>query len=56
MLGLLLAFFWPTREIRFILKESQNKTDIISAGIAQKNKEALETEFNQIMTAIRRLK
>lgn len=56
MLGLLLAFFWPTREIRFILEESQQKTDIIAAGIAQKNKETLESEFASVMTSLRRTK
>ena len=56
MLGLMIAFFWPTREIRFILEERQDKTEIISAGIAQKNKDALESEFTDIMTALRRSK
>ena len=54
MIGLFLAFYWPTRDIRFILKESEGKTEIISAGRSAKNKLALEAEFTRILTSFRR--
>jgi hypothetical protein len=54
MLGLFMAFYWPTRDIRFILKEShEGKTEIFSAGRSIKSKLALEEEFNKIMTSLR---
>ena len=54
MIGLFLAFYWPTRDIRFILRESEGKTEIISAGRSAKSKLTLEAEFTRIMTSIRR--
>jgi cytochrome c biogenesis protein len=54
MIGLFLAFYWPTRDIRFILKETEGKAEIISAGRSQKGKLALETEFARIMETLRR--
>jgi len=56
MLGLVLAFYWPTREIRVILEESQGKTEINAGGIASKNREAFKSEFEKMMTSLRRLK
>lgn len=53
MAGLFLAFYWPPRDIRFILKDSGAKTEIFSAGRATKNKPALESEFQRIMTSLR---
>lgn len=52
MIGLFLAFYWPTRDIRFILKETEGKTEIFSAGRSVKSKLALEEEFNKIMTSL----
>jgi cytochrome c biogenesis protein len=54
MIGLFLAFYWPTRDIRFILKETEGKTEIISAGRSLKSKLALEAEFARIMESLRR--
>jgi cytochrome c biogenesis protein len=54
MIGLAFAFYWPTREIKVILEESQGKTEIIAGGIASKSREALQSEFEKIMTSIRR--
>jgi cytochrome c biogenesis protein len=54
MIGLFLAFYWPTRDIRFILKETEGKTEIIAAGRSIKSQLALETEFNRITTSLRR--
>jgi len=54
MIGLFMAFYWPTRDIRFILKETEDKTEIISAGRSAKSILALESEFTRIMTSLRR--
>lgn len=56
MIGLALAFYWPPREIKIILKEMQGKTEVIAGGIASKNMEAFQSEFEKIMTSLRRLK
>ena len=53
MIGLILAFYWPTQDIRFILKYIDGKTEIFSAGRSAKSKLALEEEFNKIMTSLR---
>jgi cytochrome c biogenesis protein len=54
MIGLAFAFYWPTREIKVILEESHGKTEVIAGGIASKSKEALQSEFEKIMTSLRR--
>jgi cytochrome c biogenesis protein len=54
MVGLCVAFFWPPREIKIILDESQNQTDIMAGGIATKNREDFQSEFDKIMESIRR--
>jgi len=54
MIGLAFAFYWPTREIKVILEESQGKTEVIAGGIASKSREALQSEFEKIMTSLRR--
>jgi len=56
MVGLFLAFYWPSREIKIILQEDNNQTTILTAGIATKNKEAFQSEFEKIMTALRKAK
>ncbi len=56
MIGLAFAFYWPTREIKVILEESQGKTKVIAGGIAYKSREALQSEFEKIMTSLRRLR
>jgi cytochrome c biogenesis protein len=54
MIGLFMAFYWPTRDIRFILREThEGKTEIISAGRSAKSKLALESEFTRIMASLR---
>ncbi|TEU08235.1 MAG: hypothetical protein E3I52_02200 [Candidatus Aminicenantes bacterium] len=53
MIGLAFAFYWPTREIKVILEESQGKTKVIAGGIASKSREALQSEFEKIMTSLR---
>jgi len=54
MIGLAFAFYWPTREIKVILEESQGKTEVTAGGIASKSREALQSEFEKIMTSLRR--
>jgi hypothetical protein len=56
MIGLAFAFYWPPREIKIILEESEGKTGVIAGGIASKNKEALKSEFDKIMASLRRSK
>ena len=54
MLGLFLAFYWPPKDIRFILAETEEKkTEIISAGRSQKSALGLESEFTRIMSSFR---
>jgi cytochrome c biogenesis protein len=54
MAGLFLAFYWPTREIKLVLEETQGKTDIAAGGLAAKGRDAFEAEFQDIMSAFRR--
>lgn len=54
--GLVLAFYWPTWEIKAVLEESQGKTDIIAAGASAKSREAFGAEFEKIAAALRRSK
>jgi cytochrome c biogenesis protein len=56
MLGLFLAFYWPTREIRIVLEESQGKTEISAGGITAKSREAFQSEFDGLMNALRKTK
>jgi cytochrome c biogenesis protein len=56
MIGLGLAFYWPTWEIRAVLEESQGKTEVIVGGIAAKSRESLQSEFEKIVAAARRSK
>jgi len=56
MLGLGLAFYWPTWEIKAVLEESQGKTELIAGGIAAKSREAFGAEFEKIASALRRSK
>jgi cytochrome c biogenesis protein len=56
MLGLFLAFYWPTREIRFVLEESQGKTELTAGGITAKSREAFQAEFESITSAVRKIR
>jgi len=56
MLGLGLAFYWPPREIKAVLEESQGKTEVIAGGIAAKSRDSFRSEFEKIMTSARRPK
>jgi len=54
MLGLGLAFYWPHWEIKAVLEESQGKTEVIAGGIAAKNRDSFQAEFEKIMMSARR--
>jgi len=56
MAGLVLAFYWPTRELKIILEDSQGKTDLTAGGISIKSREAFQTEFESIINSIRKRK
>lgn len=56
MIGLAFAFYWPSREIKIILEETQGKTGVTAGGIASKNREDFQSEFDKIMTSLRRLR
>jgi cytochrome c biogenesis protein len=52
--GFFLAFYWPPREIRIVLEESQGKTEAILGGIASKSREAFQAEFDSLLESLRR--
>ncbi len=52
--GLFLAFYWPPREIRAVLEEGRERTDIVAAGHAAKNREAFAAELDGIVNSLRR--
>ncbi len=56
MVGFFLAFYWPSREIRILLKEKEGRTEIIAGGLAAKSQEAFQSEFEKIMSGLRRSK
>jgi cytochrome c biogenesis protein len=56
MLGLLLAFYWPTREVRILLEAVSGKTEVTAGGLSAKSREAFEAEFEAIMSALRKTK
>ncbi len=56
MIGLLISFYWPTREIRVALEGIGNKTEITAGGIAAKSKDTFTSEFKNITESIRRSK
>jgi len=56
MFGLCIAFFWPPREIKLVLEESNGKTNIAAGGIATKNREDFQAEFENMIQSLRRSK
>jgi cytochrome c biogenesis protein len=56
MIGLFVAFYWPTKEIKVILEESLGRTELTAGGLAPKNREAFLSEFNSFMTTLGRTK
>jgi cytochrome c biogenesis protein len=56
MVGLCLAFYWPTREVRLILEESQGKTEVAAGGLSAKSQEEFRREFDDLMGGLRKAK
>jgi cytochrome c biogenesis protein len=56
MVGLILAFYWPPREIRLVLEAKEEKTDIYAGGITPKSRETFESEFAGIIQILRKIK
>jgi cytochrome c biogenesis protein len=54
MTGLFLAFYWPTRELKIILEDSQGKTEVTAGGMATKSRESFQIEFASIINSIRK--
>ena len=52
--GFFLAFYWPPREIRIVLEETQGRTDAVLGGIASKGREAFQSEFDSLIESLRR--
>lgn len=55
MAGLFLALYWPIREIKVVVERRDSQTEISAGGIATKNHDAFKSEFQEIMTSIRRI-
>lgn len=56
MLGLMVAFFWPPREIKAVLTGEQKATSFTVGGIASKSRESFIPEFHAVMESARRKK
>jgi cytochrome c biogenesis protein len=56
MLGLGLAFYWPTWEIKAVIDEVQGKADVVLGGLASKSREAFAAEFETLISPLRRQK
>jgi cytochrome c biogenesis protein len=52
--GFLLAFYWLPREIRVVLEEGRDRTDVTAGGHASKSRENFQAEFEDIMNSLRR--
>jgi cytochrome c biogenesis protein len=52
--GFFLAFYWPPREIRVVLEESRDRTEITAGGLASKGREDFQAEFDDLMNTLRR--
>lgn len=53
MLGLGLAFYWPPQEIKIIIEPREKKTEIFAGGLASRNREAFQAEFEMILSNLR---
>jgi cytochrome c biogenesis protein len=52
--GFFLAFYWTPREIKAVLEEGRERTEVTAGGLASKNREGLQAEFDDIMNSLRR--
>jgi hypothetical protein len=46
--------YWPPREIRAVLEEGRDRTEITAGGHAAKGRESFEAEFEALMDSLRR--
>jgi cytochrome c biogenesis protein len=53
-IGFFLAFYWPPREIKVVLEEVQGKVEVTAGGQASKNREAFQSEFENVFELLRR--
>ncbi len=51
--GIFLAFYWPSREVRVVLEETQGRVEGFAAGEAAKGREAFQAEFDRIFDDLR---
>ncbi len=56
MAGLVLAFYWPTWEIRALLEEGKGQTEVHLGGIAAKSRDRFAIDFAAIVNLLRRPK
>ena len=52
--GFFLAFYWPPREIKAVLEEGRDRTEVTAGGHASKSRESFQAEFEDIMNSLRR--
>lgn len=52
--GFFLAFYWPPREIKFVLEEGLDRTEVTAGGHASKGRESFQAEFDSLMDSLRR--
>jgi cytochrome c biogenesis protein len=52
--GFFLAFYWPPREIKVVLEEGRERTEVAAGGIASKGRESFQAEFDEILNSLRR--
>lgn len=55
MLGLFAAFYWPSRTLRFHLADFGSHAEIAAGGESKKNREEFRSEFQSILSELRRV-
>ena len=54
MFGLFVTFYWTSREIKILMEEKKGSTHVIIGGLAPKNRESFQVEFDKITKNLRR--
>jgi len=52
--GFFLAFYWPPFEIRAVIEEGRERTEVTAGGHAAKSRESFQAEFEGLMDSVRR--
>jgi cytochrome c biogenesis protein len=52
--GFFLAFYWTPRQVRAVIEEGRERTEVTAGGHAAKNREVFGAEFEDIMNSLRR--